>query len=182
MFDAYDELDYWDDYLVRSFRGQPLPKNWQMPRYEIGAPDKPLHDFVHGESAAPFISKRAKQVLEAVTRGDVQFWPIGKVQDRDYFIMNVVRVVDCLDLEKSDILTASDGRVLSLRSAVFHPDKLSDCPVIFKVPQDTGVIFVNDLFVNCVRGHRLTGVGFEYPNNVGVSAPHNAFSDLPLRK
>jgi hypothetical protein len=59
--------------------------------------------------------------LETITGNDVQFWPIGKVQGRDYFILNVVRVVDCLDLQKSDISYASDvpQKVLGIRKAVF---------------------------------------------------------------
>ena len=154
-----------------------------MPRYEVGAPDKPLYDFVHGESAAPFVSNKAKQALETITGNDVQFWPIGKVQGRDYFILNVVRVVDCLDLQKSDISYASDvpQKVLGIRKAVFDR-KIPGDAVIFKVPQDPSDLYVTDALVDCVRTHQLTGAGFEYPDNVGISRPNDAFPDLPLRE
>lgn len=184
QFDAYDEMDYWDDYLAHYFNGRPLSKDWKMPKYELGAPERPLHDFVHGEIVAPFVSERAKKVLEPLVGNAVQFWPIGKIKDQDYYILNVIHVINCLDLDQSKISYASDvpGKVLGISKAIFEPAKIPQDAVIFKVPQETGTIYVTDAFVDCVRKHRLTGVGFEYPHDVGVSKPKYVFPDLPIKE
>lgn len=178
-----DDLDYWDEFRRSYFRGQPLPAGWCMPPVEFGATDKPLHDFVWG-SEVPFVSKRAKQALETITGNDVQFWPIGKVKGRDYFIFNVINLIDCLDLDRSEILYASDEpeKVLGVRKAVFVRRRLPEDVVVFKVPQDTGIIYSTGALVDCIREHELTGVGFEHPDDVGVSGPRNAFPDLPMRR
>ena len=98
--------------------------------------------------------------------------------------MNVVLLLDCLDVKKTQISYAPDepAKVLGIDRAVFDAAKIPDDVAIFKVPQYPRPVYVADAFVDCVRRHQLTGVGFEYPHDVGVSAPHNAFPDLPIRK
>jgi hypothetical protein len=162
------------------FNGTPLPLNWKLPRLKVGNPKWPLNDFVQGHPSAPFVSDRAKAVLEPVVGDAVQFRSIGQVLKRDYYILNVVAVINCLDEGKSRIVRSADGRILSLRQAVFDQPRLFNA-VIFKVPQDTGKIFVTDRFIEAVMAYRLTGVGFEPSDNVGVGVINNAFPSLPLR-
>lgn len=182
QFDSYDEIDYWDEYLAYYFKGNPLPKDWNMPRYELGAPEKPLYDFVHGESAAPFVSERAKKVLEPLVGNAVQFWPIGRIKDSDFYILNVIRILDCLDVDQSKISYASDvpGKVLGVQKAIFDFTKVPRDAVIFKISQYPRPIYVTDAFVDCIRKNRLTGVGFEYPYDVGAVKPKYVFPDLPI--
>ncbi len=154
-----------------------------MPKYELGAPSKPLHDFVHGEGAAPFVSEHAKIVLQSVVGNSVQFWPIGKIKTENYYILNVTTVLDCLNIDASDINYASDvpDKVLGIGKAIFDCGKISQNVVIFKVMQYPRPIYVTDTFVQCIREHKLTGVGFEHPDNVGVAKAKDAFPDLPIR-
>lgn len=183
QFNSYKKMDYWDDYLAHYFKGKPLPQDWKMPKYELGAPNKPLHDFVHGESVAPFISERVKTTLEAIAGESVQFWPIGKIKNHNYFILNVINIINCLNEDLSEISYAPDipNKILGIWKAVFDIKKIPENTIIFKVPQETGPIYVTDTFVQYIRQHQLTGVGFEWPHDVGLSRPKNVFPDLPLR-
>lgn len=183
QFNAYDEIDYFDVY-AEYFKGIPLPKDWKMPKYELGAPRKPLHDFVYGGFVAPVVSERVKKALEPIIGGAVQFWPAGKVKRQNYYIFNVIRILDCLDLKKSEISYSPDvpNKVLGIDKAYFDYGKVPEDAVVFKVPQYPRPIYVTGIFVDCVREHRLTGVGFEWPHDVGAAKPKNAFSDLPIEK
>jgi len=178
-FDAYDSMDLWDDFLDRNFKGYPLPEHWQLPKHTVGHRTSRLNDFVQGYTQAPFVSERVVQVLTPILRREAEFRGIGKILGEPYFVMNVVNIVDCLDENRSCIVRAADGRVLTLRQAVFNQSRFPHAAV-FKVPQDTGRIYVAECFVNVVTEHRLTGVGFECSENIGIGVINKAFSHLPL--
>ena len=180
LYDAYEEMSC-NDFILRTFTGKPLPADWKLPKHKAEYTKFPLNDFVDGFTRAPFVSGRAKQALEPVIGQEAEFRAIGKILGNDYYIMNVTNIVDCLDEKKSDLIySPDDGRVLSLRQAVFVPDRLPDAS-LFGVPQDVTPIYATDRFVEAVRKYRLTGVGFELSNHVGVALRNNAFPDLPLR-
>lgn len=184
VFALYVDAEKCADYRLgtfdASFRGASLPPDWKLPKLRVSNPKLPLNDFVMGHPDAPFVSERAKSALEPIVGDAVQFKSIGQILKREYHVLNVVAVIDCLNEEKSRIVRSRDGRILSLRQAVFDQSQLSHA-VIFKVPQDNGRIFVTDRFVEVVIGHRLTGVGFELSDNVGVGVVNNAFPSLPFR-
>lgn len=64
-FDAYEEMDYWDDFLAHNFRGKALPADWKLPKHTVGQRGSALNDFVQGYTEAPFVSGRAKDALHA---------------------------------------------------------------------------------------------------------------------
>lgn len=183
QFDADDEIDYFGEY-AENFKGQPLANNWRMPKYSLGASRKSLHDFVHGEVGAPIVSAHVKEALMPVAGNAVQFWPIGKLKGIEYYIFNIINILDCLDLSRSEISYSPDipGKVLGISKAFFDYDKVPNDTVVFKVPQYPRPIYVTDIFVNCVRKYQLTGVGFEWPHDVGAAKPKNVFHDLPFRE
>ena len=133
-FDAYEEMDYWDDFLAHNFKGKALPADWKLPKHTVGHSGSGLNDFVQGYTGAPFVSARAKHALMPVLQAEAEFRSIGPILGRDYYVMNVLNVVNCLDEGASDIVQAEDGRVLSLRQARFVAGLVPDAAV-FKVPR-----------------------------------------------
>jgi hypothetical protein len=171
-----------NDYILQTFTGKSLPTDWKLPKHTVEYTQLVLNDFVHGFTEAPFVSQRAKQEIEPIVGKESEFRPIGKILDTDYYIMNVTNVVDCLDLDRSHITYSDDdGRVLSLNQALFLPGRIPDVS-LFRVPQDPTPIYATDRFVEVVRKCKLTGVGFEPSNNVGLGLINDAFPDLPLRQ
>src|SRR2546425_705842 len=78
-FDAYEEMDFWDDFLTRHFDGNPLPRDWKLPKHIVGNPALPLNDFVDGYTEAPFVSERAQKALKPVLKNEVEFRSIGQI-------------------------------------------------------------------------------------------------------
>lgn len=178
-FDADDEIDYWE-FRQTTFVGKKLSTNWELPSHELDDVKLPLRDFVRGYTEAPFVSKYAYNGLRDVLGEHVEFRSIGTLRDEEYYVMNVLTVFDCLDLEKSIISYSPDepDRILSVNKFIFT-DNIPNVP-IFKVPQDTGKIFVKMPFIDCIRKNKITGVGFEKPTDIGLIRPNRAFDDLPF--
>lgn len=170
------------DFQVNNFNGARLPPDWELPRHEIYGGRLPQNDFIYGYSKAPFASERAKDALEPIIKDQAEFRAIGPIKGVKYYVMNVINLLDSLDFEKSRISYGDDGRVMSVHAATFKTDKIPPGTSTFKVPQDTESIYVTDAFVDCVRKHQLTGVGFEYPDKVGVALRYDAFPDLPIKR
>lgn len=178
-YDAYEEMTC-NDFLLQNFIGKPLPLTWKLPKYTAEYTNFSLNDFLHGHIQAPFVSAHAQKKLAPILKGQAEFRSIGKIRGEDYYVMNVINVIDCLDENQSEILRGDDGRVMSLRQAVFLPHGIPDS-VVFKVPQDTTRIFTTNRLVDLVREHKFTGIGFEFANHMGLSLVNHAFTDLPLR-
>lgn len=180
QFDAYEVMDLFDDFLGNNFIGKPLPTNWQLPKHTAENTDCPLNDFVDGYFQAPYISDRARRLLEPIVGQEAEFRSIGQILGNDYFVMNIINLVDCLDKERSEITWSTDGRILLLAKAVFFHQRIR-ARAVFKIPEYPSRIYVTNEFVDNVRQHRLTGVGIERADDVGLAIAHPAFDDLPLR-
>jgi hypothetical protein len=178
-YDASEEMPC-NDFLLQNFIGKPLPDGWKLPKYIAEYTKFPLNDFVRGHTEAPFVSERAKKALTPILGDEAEFRSIGKILDEDYYVMNVINVVDCLDEKKSNIVRGDDGRVMALLDAVFLPNRIPDSKV-FKVPQNTTRIYATYRFVDIVRKHQLTGIGFELADNVKFGLKKSIFPNLPLR-
>ena len=165
------------NFHTSAFVGEPLPNDWALPEHKAAFSRKPLCDFIFGHENAPYISNYAMNCLLPIVSEHVEFRSIGFVKKVPYFVMNVTRVIDCLDLNKSQIFTNSIGQT-KVWSAIFGIG-IEKGIAIFKVPQDYGWIFVNDVFVQTIRNCGITGVGFEKPENPGFAIRNNAFDDLP---
>ncbi len=180
-FDAYDEVDLWE-FRNKTFIGKPLPAGWKLPRHTLGNPKLPLLDFVHGYFQAPFVSQQAVNILRDPIGAAAEFRTIGRLKGIEYYVMNVVLLAECLDLRRSGIKYSPDdpSRIIGIKPFIFDSNKIPDAAV-FKVPQDPGRVFATQQLVDLVRKHRLTGVGFENPENIGIATINRVFDDLPLR-
>lgn len=181
-FDAFEELDCDTQFLRDNFVGKRLPLDWKLPRHELYHPHWPLLDFAHGYFQAPFVSERVVDVLKGRIGNQAEFRCIGKLKGRRYFVMNVLLLADCLDKTKAIISYSPNDptRILRVKTFAFAPRKIPDA-FVFKVPEDVGKIFATRAFVEIVREHRLTGVGFEDPADIGIARINRVFDDLPLR-
>lgn len=84
------------------------------------------------------LSKRGVEALYDLIKDDAELLPI-KVDDRDYWLMHVTTILDCVDYERSEFQLFPDGRIASFDAVSFKPRqiaghnvfKTSDSPLDF---------------------------------------------------
>jgi hypothetical protein len=156
-------------YFKNRFVGKKLPRNWTAPPVEIYDKSKPMGDFVGWMLKAPVISEKAKKILEPFISKYVQFLYMMEMKDTKLYAMNVIHVIDCLDLNKSDVRYYShlpDKKVIRrINKYCFDYDKLAFHKnlLIFKIPQTLSEVFVTSDFVDIVQSNNLEGAGFGNP-------------------
>ena len=103
---------------------------------------------------------RAVDVLRATLGEDGEMLPLD-CPEADLKVLNVLRVVDALDLERSKLVRfPSTGRIMTVESHIFHAERLRGVKV-FKVPELLRTeAFVTDEVVKLVESSGLKGVGF----------------------
>lgn len=146
------------------FIGQSLAAYWSAPATRIVGKKRPLPDFLSWKLSAPVLSMRAVEALRPIVGTAAEFLPLIEIRNVPFFVMNVTLLVDCLDIERSDVTFRSDqpDRVLNVFRHVFLPERLPGSP-IFKVVTDPGLVFVSRPFVEVVIAHRLSGARFADP-------------------
>lgn len=108
------------------------------------------------------VERKLKDVFEA-TGVEMECLPFdlinhkGRVASRDYFIVNPLGNLDCLNLEKSDI-EWMDDEVVALRKPVLDPDKLKGAPDIFRIKQDREQIVISHQLADALKQVKPTNV------------------------
>ena len=157
-----DELD-WEQ--IYRFDGTPLADRWRplaVKADEQEIRDLPASDFPHLFGAVPVFRKSAATVLRPLLEGNGELLPLF-CDEGEYFIFNVLRMVDALDERASQIIKFPNSeKILEIEHFVFKPAQLASVD-IFKLPQQPlGRVFVSDHFVEIVKDARLVGFSFEW--------------------
>lgn len=180
---VYLDDERYDDFYERYFIGKEMAKDWEPPPFKIDDPNLSLKDFVAGTLMAPLVSEKSKRALFHLLRNHAEFLPCMDIKNIPYYVLNVTRLVDCIDLNNSEVSyhPTEPGRILNIMQFRFQEDKIENVPV-FKVPQDTGIIFVRRPFVDVVIKERITGVGVEDPSNMTFMKDHvSGVEGLPVK-
>jgi len=158
------------EYFQTHFSGEPMAKNWTPPPLTLLNKSKRLKDFISFALCAPTVSERAKAALEPLIGPFCEFLPLIRLKNVDYYAINVLLVVDCVDRENSRILYSPTDpeRILTVSEYRFIKSRIPDAP-IFKALAWTEP-FVRGDFVDCVIDNLLTNAVFRDP----------AVSALPL--
>jgi hypothetical protein len=150
------DLNYFSKYFV----GEPIETPWTPPPIQINGKSKKLPDFVIWAGRAPIVSERALRALQPLLEGVAQVLPFHSLRDKPYYAINVLEVQrGLLDLGRSEILRgSSDGAILIIHRTVFRQPFPLELPVVFKLEEELGTIYVNESFAEAVVAHQLTGV------------------------
>ena len=106
------------------FDARPMGQDWRPLPLELVNRSKKLRDFVSWTVGAPLVSLRAREAIEALGPGAIEFLPFHPLKGKPYFAMNVLQTADVLDLEASDVLRDSrftHGRGLQRPGMCVHP-------------------------------------------------------------
>lgn len=149
-----------DDYdIFSSFDGSPRTTTWTPIRMEFVKEDQG-HNLLPAEMPwfrhnAPVMKEKAIETLGAVLAKDGELLPLT-CDETDLWVFNMTTVLDALDLERSDLVKFSSGRIMKVKSYVFRADRLSHVSA-FMIPQISSLFVTDDVVA---RATKLTGVGF----------------------
>src|SRR3954469_2164912 len=87
--------------MTSRFQGEPEAHRWEGPApYQVLSAGYGFKDFVGFMTAAPVTSIRAKAFIEQelLTAG-VEFLTFGQLSGRDYYLLNITRIIDAVDFD-----------------------------------------------------------------------------------
>ena len=148
----------------RCFNGMPLedPSEALPVMFELENADTPVGDFPGLTSHIPVFSRRGAEVLGGwvSASGDLVSLRCRDCDDA-YVGLNVTRLVDALDEDRSRVKRFRSGRIMRILRHTFVAEKLRDA-AIFKIPE-TAVqdVYVRYPFVAAVVDSGLRGFVFE---------------------
>lgn len=112
-----------------------------------------------------------KKVIEAHCKGaDIEYLPValydhkGRLSGADFFIINPIGAIDCLNLDASEINyldapgDAYHGSVVDVDRFVLDPKKVADAPALFRVHEDPYTYVVNGKLADSLRKGGFTNI------------------------
>ena len=146
------------------FDGLSMKDNWKIPRYKMFNKSRPIKDFISFQVGRTIIfSENARHSLEYLIGKYVEFLPFVELKKKQYFFLNVLNIVDCLDKKRTKIHYVQD-RIICLDYIHFIKKRLPNSP-IFKIPESMSYIFVRQSFIDAIINNNLTGAIFFNPDN-----------------
>ncbi len=154
-----------DEYeILASLGGSSRLNDWKpvsMKRLTEDDHGRPLRqsDFPSMGLYIPLFRRRAADALRDFLAPFGELLPLDYT-DGELFVLNVTRVIDALDMERSDVVMFPGGTdIMMVRRFVFRPEVVHGVHV-FKVPQ-IETVFVDEEFVDLVKQSGLEGAGFK---------------------
>ena len=156
------KYDYEFDILFE-MRGQSIIKNWKP--IEINAIVESKEDALlligdYPKFDEPLISEDALDILLPFMKKYIELLDIkilGEKLKCNYYLLNVLNILDCLDLNKSMIDWASDSSgITNVKEYTFKEDQLKNS-FIFRIKGYEKNIYVNEEFKNLVDKNNLQG-------------------------
>ena len=105
------------------------------------------------------INKRAFEELRNILENKVELLPVI-YQHEEYYLMNVLNVLDCLDMDKSKVIMLSENKIMFIDKYYFKYDIIKN-EDIFLVMQHRIEILISDRLKNKIESRNLKGLQFE---------------------
>ena len=147
-------------YFRDKFDGHPMAEHWATPPYEILGRSKKVADFTSWQigSKTFLVSNEARQVLADLSGGDIEFLPFDRIKGRELFAVNVLRVEDFIDADRTEF---SPGSGVPTR-VTWKRDLPVALPPLFKVRRSPDTYASID-FAKKAAEACLTGVSLADP-------------------
>ena len=147
-------LDDWDIYF--SLDGSPQTKNW-WPRVmeRLHGGKRKLGDYIDDLRGGAIILENAAIEKLKPVMSNIEILPL-KCSFGDYWAINVIDVLECIDYEKSEFILLSDDliegrpRIMHFTKYVFNKERIEEYNVFKIVDEPKSAIFVSDIFVESV--------------------------------
>ena len=187
-----NSLFNYDDDVKLLTTAKRLPESWKMHNHYfenfVNASSKKqknikFNDFTQAfDGVSPIVSNKTKTTFERITN-DIEFRFVGIFKGVEYYIMNVLRTVDCLDRYHTNAIfnPANKNEMLAVWKYALSIKIIFDDIVTFRLPDGLATdIFVSWRFVQAVIDFKLTGISFENLDDFGFYKINHAVPDLPV--
>ena len=146
---------------IKSFDGRKHMENWKPIKVKRMEPEKHLELSDSPGFVITVFSKFALECLLPLIKDYVEVLK-PDFEEGEYFAINVIKVIDAIDYEKSKYTKFRDGkRILAFDKYVFIPEKVSEIP-IFKISDEKHRWpFVSDELKRIIEANNLTGFNFK---------------------
>lgn len=152
-----EELDI--DY-IQSFDGAEKMKNWN-PMKVKRMYDREFSNTPGLSPHIPVFDEKAISVLGDLLIGNAEILPLN-CEDGNFYAINVINVMDCIDYEKSQYKTFRDGkRIMRFTKYVFDERKIEGMNLFKTKDEPLKRPFVSEVFRKRVVDNNLTGFKFE---------------------
>jgi len=123
--------------------------------------DKPIGDVFSVEVSSFILNEKSYKILYPYLKNHSQIFRL-KNENKIFYVINVIDVIDCLDYEKSELkLFPSSGRVMRVIKYAFRTEKLKNAS-IFKLPEfPNSISYVTEEFKKIVEDNNITGFKFK---------------------
>lgn len=150
-FEGYNHinLDEWDNDLVLKFTKY---KHYQGKRIKLNT------DFPNLLASTIVFNDKSKNSLSNLLEGKGQYLPFKGDDGKQYYIFNINRVLDAIDIEKSITKKLDSDTIYEFVKYEFKPEIVKE-EIIFRNFSKTGV-FVSQKFVDKVLECKLKGFVF----------------------
>lgn len=108
------------------------------------------------------VSEKVKNKLEPYTKDTIQYLPFTN-PNKQYYLVHIIKPIDCLDYEKSRLLTLTGKdentiESINVRKGFFKKELLDDV-FVFKVPKSFGT-FYTDKFKELCEINDFNGINY----------------------
>lgn len=145
------------DWLLQ-FKGKPLAASWQPLATALSFAES-LGDFSHFAAHVPVVNQHALTMLAPLIGDAVEALPLAPNSDLgdNYFLLNVINVIDCLDLQRAQLEKAR-GIITNIRHYAFLESSLLGSHIFRIKGYEIGGVFVSEKFKTLVEENHLTGL------------------------
>lgn len=127
-------------------------------------------DFVSNTESALFVSAKMKEIIETFCPNvEIEYLPFtlynhkGRVAATDYWIINVIGALDCLDMDACDITWSkrSPGKIVGIDEFVLSSEKLKEAPHLFRIKEAPREYVVSEDLANAFMAAKLTNINLD---------------------
>lgn len=164
-FEGFEDVTLFEDGISLS---DGFPSNVTMRMSDRFPDDVLLADNLANTNGVVVISQAMRAFLEKENVPHVEYLPLTildhrrRVASKEYFILNPVGLVDCLDVERCqpEWSVFDDGRIDHLKFFALEPSRIDEPRVLFRPRYFTKVVLIREDLAARISEQGLTGVQF----------------------
>ncbi|MCI0640690.1 MAG: double-CXXCG motif protein [Gemmataceae bacterium] len=129
-------------------------------------PGMKLSSLIGNTKSFLITSMPMKEVIDNLCKSEIEYLPLAiynhkrRLASRDYFIINPIGGVDCLNLKASEI-EYFEGDIVGIDKYVLDTDKLEKCPDLFRIPQHLEMYVISERLAEAFQKNGFTNIVLE---------------------
>ena len=136
----------------------------EVPEMKLTSKSKPLFDVIECGIQKICVSERFKSLFELVLeKTRHQFLKAATIKRMDYYCLNVLERIDCLDWEKAKYEISSKGNInfsTGDMRVILDWNKVPEDIELFRIDRVPNYIFATHRFAEKCLEHSISGIGF----------------------